>query len=168
MRTIIDSVSSLLIMALAVVAIAAYLAVNLMFAEVDSYWAGGCASIPVILFIVACIRNGLRFTVGWSLGLLALTFATFVCYGMDAGVLSFLLAGVVACAWMGLIVFWALAYRPQDGAIGQLLRRGGDAMGGGASRVKGGGGSNLPSAGINLMVALLVANLLVSLMGVMA
>lgn len=169
MRTLINTVSMLFIVLLAVIAIAAYFAVNLMFAEVGTYWAGSCASIPVILFLVACIRNGLRFTVGWSLALLALTFASFVCYGLDAGVLSFLLAGVVACAWMGLIVFWALAYRPQDGALGQLLRRGGDTTGGGiAQRAQRGSGGGLPPAGINLMVALLVCNLFVSLMGVLA
>lgn len=146
-------------------AILAYLGVNLMFGSesVGQYWAGGCASIPVMLFVVAAIRNGLRFTIGWSAGLLLLAFLSFVAYGMDAGLLSFLMAGLVACVWMGVLVFWALAYRPSEGAVGQLMAGAGNAF----ARVRSGAGGKGGAPGVSLMTGLLLCNLFVSLMGVL-
>ena len=146
----------------AAVAIVAYMGVNLMFAEVGQYWAGSCASIPVLLFFVAAVRNGLRFTLAWSAGLLALAFVSFMAYGMDAGLWSFLLAGVAACVWMGVLVFWALAYRPQEGAMGAMLQGASGAM----ARARGAMGKG-GAPGVSLMTLLLVCNLFVSLMGVL-
>lgn len=143
-------------------AIVAYLGVNLMFAEVGQYWSGGCASIPVVLFFVAAVRNGLRFTLGWSAGLLLLAFVSFIAYGMDAGVWSFVLAGVAAVVWMGVLIFWALAYRPQEGAMGAMLQGASGAM----ARARGAMGKG-GAPGVSLMTLLLVCNLFVSLMGVL-
>lgn len=143
-------------------AIIAYMGVNLLFSEVGDYLTGSCASIPVVLFFVAAVRNGLRFTLAWAGGLLALAFVSFVAYGMDAGLWSFLLAGVAACVWMGVLVFWALAYRPQDGAMGAMLQGASGAM----ARARGAMGKG-GAPGVSLMTLLLVCNLFVSLMGVL-
>ena len=143
-------------------AILAYMGVNLMFSTAGEYVTGSCASIPVVLFFVAAVRNGLRFTLAWSAGLLALAFISFVAYGMDAGLWSFLLAGVAACVWMGVLVFWALAYRPQDGAMGAMLQGASGAM----ARARGAMGKG-GAPGVSLMTLLLVCNLVISLMGVL-
>ena len=146
----------------AAAAIVAYMGVNLMFSTAGDYLTGSCASIPVVLFFVAAVRNGLRFTLAWSAGLLALAFISFVAYGMDAGLWSFLLAGVAACVWMGVLVFWALAYRPQDGAMGAMLQGASGAM----ARARGAMGKG-GAPGVSLMTLLLVCNLVISLMGVL-
>lgn len=148
---------------LAAGAIIAYMGINLMFSEQGQYLTGGCASIPVVLFFVACVRNGVRFIIGWSAGLLLLAFVSFICYGMDAGLFSFLLAGVAAVTWMSVLVFWALAYRPSEGAMGAMLQGATGAM----ARARGAMGKGGGAPGVSLMVALLVCNLFVSLMGVL-
>lgn len=148
--------------AVAACAIIAYMGVNLMFSEVGEYVTGSCASIPVVLFFVAAVRNGLRFTLAWAGGLLLLAFVSFVAYGMDAGLWSFLLAGVAACVWMAVLVFWALAYRPSEGAMGAMLQGASGAM----ARARGAMGKG-GAPGVSLMTLLLVCNLFVSLMGVL-
>lgn len=146
---------------LAGAAILAYMGVNLAFSEAGEYLTGSCASIPVLLFFVAAVRNGLRFTVGWSAGLLALAAVSFIAYGMDAGVWSFILAGVAACVWMGILIFWSLAYRPSEGAMGALIGRASGAV----ASVR--GAATRSGGGVSIMTLLLACNLLVSLMGVL-
>ena len=146
----------------AAAAIVAYMGVNLLFSEAGEHLTGSCASIPVILFFVAAVRNGLRFTLAWAGGLLLLAFVSFLAYGMDAGLLSFLLAGVAAVAWMGVLIFWALAYRPSEGAMGAMLQGASGAM----ARARGAMGKG-GAPGVSLMTVLLVCNLFVSLMGVL-
>lgn len=147
--------------ALASVAILAYLWVNVQDFNGVGYAVGGsCASVPVVLFVVACARNGLRFTAGWSVLLFTLAVLSFLCYGLDAGAWGFVLAGALAVGFMvGLSVF-ALAYRPQDGTLGALVRGASGAVAQVRGAAKGG-------PGVSIMTVLLVANLVVSLMGVL-
>lgn len=154
------AVGVVLTWALASAAILAYLWVNVTFASVGEAVGGGCASVPVLLFFVAAVRNGLRFTVGWSMGLLLLAGASFLAYGLDGGLGSFLLAGVLALGWMGVLVFWALAYRPELGAMGALVR----GASGAVQRVQ---GKAAGGPGVSIMTVLLVCNLVVSLLGVL-
>lgn len=134
---------------------------------------GSCLSmLPVGFFLFAAIRNGVRFTLLWGLLVFALTFLSFLLYGMDAGLMSFLLVGVAGTAFIVAISVSALAYRPQDGALGALVRSGGSMASGMIQRVTNNNGSNNGKAGgISLMsvavVFLLSANLFVSVLGVM-
>jgi len=143
---------------------ALYIWTNAMFAE-SSGLALSLALLPVGFFLFASYRNGVQFTLIWSLLMFGLTFLCFFLYGMDAGWLSFVLVGFVSTLFIAAVCVVALAYRPQDGAMGALWRRGSEAAGSALQRTKGGGG--LPPTGINLMTALLVANLVVSLMGML-
>lgn len=129
---------------------------------------GSCLSmIPIGFFLFAAIRNGVRFTLLWGVLVFALTFLSFVFYGMDAGLGSFLLVGVASTSFVVAISVSALAYRPQDGAIGAIVRSGGSMAVGMINRAKG----NSNSGGISMMslaiVFLLSANLFVSMLGVL-
>ena len=62
--------------------------------------------------------------------------------------------------WMGVLIFWALAYRPEVGAMGALVRGASGAVAQVRGAAKGG-------PGVSIMTVLLVANLLVSLLGVL-